>query len=68
MILASAVVDLIDAPSGGLGKFRVEVWGKEPNDYVRIYQINAKNEDDAAREGLSKFEAEITALLERNSK
>ena len=68
MILASAVVDLIDEPSGGLGKFRVEVWGKEPHDYVRIYQINAKNEDDAAREGLSKFEDDITALLERDQK
>lgn len=67
MILASAVVDLIDVPHGGLGKFRVEVWGKEPNDYVRIYQIDAKNEDDAAREGLTRFDADITALLERKA-
>jgi len=67
MVFASAVVDVIDAPppSGGLGKFRVEVWGKEPHDYVRIYDISAKSDDAAAREGLDRFVADIEQLLQK---
>lgn len=67
MILASAVVDVIDAPPAhghGLGKFKVEVWGKEPHDYVRVYEIAAKDDNIAAREGLDRFVADITRLLE----
>jgi hypothetical protein len=65
MIFASAVVDVIDAPPayGGLGKFKVNVWGKEPHDYVRIYEIQAKTEGDAAREGIDRFVADIEQLL-----
>ena len=67
MILASATVDIIDAPpphGQGLGKFKVEVWGKEPHDYVRVYEIAAKTDSMAAREGLDRFVADITRLLE----
>ena len=54
------------APSAqhGLGKFKVEVWGKEPNDYVRIYEITARDDNMAAREGLDRFVEEITKLIE----
>lgn len=54
MIFASATVDLISA-----GKFRVEVQGKEPHDYTRTYEILAKTEDEAARQGLDTFVEEI---------
>lgn len=66
MIYANAVVDVIDAPPAhghGLGKFKVEVWGKEPNDYVRVYEITAKDDNMAAREGLDRFVEEIGKLI-----
>jgi hypothetical protein len=66
-ILCSATVDVIDAPPAhgkGLGKFKVEVWGKEPHDYVRIYEITARDDNMAAREGLDRFVEEITKLIE----
>jgi len=68
MIYANAVVDVIDKPPAhgqGLGKFTVTVYGREPHDYVRIYQISGKSEDVAAREGLEKFVSDITELLAR---
>lgn len=66
MVFASAIVDVIDPPSphGGIGLFRVEVWGKEPNDYVRIYEIHAKDDKSAAFEGIERFGRDITKLLE----
>ena len=66
MILANAVVDVIDAPPAhgqGLGLFKVEVWGKNPHDYVRIYEIRAKDDNLAAREGLDRFVEEIEKLI-----
>lgn len=67
MILANSVVDVIDEPPAhgqGLGKFRVTVFGKEPHDYVRIYEIQAKSDNVAAREGLDRFIDEIERLVE----
>ena len=67
MIYANAVVDVIDAPPAhgqGLGRFKVEVWGKEPHDYVRVYEIQSKSDNMAAREGLERFCEEITRLVE----
>lgn len=66
MIFANAIVDVLSAPPAhgqGLGKFRVEVWGKAPHDYVRVYEIAAKDDNMAAREGLDKFVEEISALI-----
>lgn len=66
MIYANAVVDVLDAPPAhghGLGKFKVTVWGKEPHDYVRVYEIQAKDDNMAAREGLERFDDEIMRLL-----
>jgi len=68
MIRASAIVDPIEAPpphGKGLGRFRVEVWGKEPHDYVRVYEIAAKTDNMAAREGLDRFVREIEDLLNK---
>ena len=67
MIYANSVVDVIDAPPAhghGLGKFKVTVWGKEPHDYVRVYEIQGKDDNMAAREGLERFAEDITRLLE----
>lgn len=66
MIYANAIVDIIDAPPAhghGLGKFKVTVWGKEPHDYVRSYEIQAKSDNMAAREGLDRFVDEISRLI-----
>lgn len=71
MIQASAIVDVIEEPpphGKGLGRFRVEVWGKEPNDYVRVYEIAAKSDNVAAREGLDRFVVEIGDLLKKQEK
>jgi hypothetical protein len=66
MILANAVVDLI-SEGANLSTFRVEVWGEQPHDYSRIYEIMAKDEDSAAREGLDTFVSEITDLISRET-
>lgn len=65
MIFASAIVDVIDAPPphGGLGKFRVEVWGKEPHDYVRVYDMQARTDAEAARAGIDRFVQEISEMI-----
>jgi hypothetical protein len=64
MILANAVVDVIKAATPkGLGLFKVEVWGISPNDYVRIYEIQAKSDTMAAQQGIQRFVAEVEALL-----
>lgn len=66
MIPANAVVDVLEAPPvpGGLGRYRVEVWGKEPYDYARVYEIAAVDANMAAVEGLQRFSDEISALIE----
>lgn len=69
MIFANAVVDVVDdvpAHGHGLGKFKVTVWGKEPHDYVRVYEIAAKSDTIAAREGLERFSDEIGRLISEN--
>lgn len=69
MIKARAIVDTNIAPPStgrGLGSFRVEVCGELPHDFVKIYTIHAPNEDAAAREGLDRFVAEVTASLQES--
>ena len=62
-VLASAVVDVLKpATPVVLGRFKVEVWGKAPHDYVRLYEIMAKNDTIAAQEGIYRFVAEMEAL------
>ena len=46
-----------------LGKFKVEVWGKEPYDYVRAYEISAKSATLAAQEGISRFKEEMNRMF-----
>jgi hypothetical protein len=63
-ILANAVVDVVrPATPVGLGQFKVEVWGKPPHDYARVYTIDAKSDTMAAQEGLSRFVDEVEALI-----
>lgn len=66
MVFANAVVDTIKSPGVGLGLFRVEVWGRSPTDYVRVYEIPAKDKDVAAREGLDRFVSEMSKLVKDN--
>lgn len=59
-VLANAVVDVVKpATPKAVGHFKVEVWGKEPYDYVRYYDIMAANENLAAQEGIARFVAEM---------
>lgn len=62
-VLANAVVN-VEKPATPktLGHFKVEVWGKEPYDYVRYYDIMAKNENLAAQEGIARFVAEMEQM------
>ena len=62
-VLANAIVDVITpATPINLGNFRVEVWGKEPYDYVRVYEIQSKNDTLAAQEGIRRFVEEMELL------
>lgn len=59
-VLASATVDVIKAATPvAVGRYSVEVWGKEPYDYVRRYEIIAQNENVAAQEGIARFVEEM---------
>lgn len=61
-VLASAKVDAIHAPTPiKPGLFYVEVWGVAPHDYVRTYEIQAKNDTVAAQEGIRRFVFEMEA-------
>ena len=63
-VLCNAIVDVEQPPAKdgkGLGRFRVEVWGRDPHDYVRIYQIQATSDTLAAQEGLRRFVDEMEA-------
>ncbi len=65
-VLAQAVVDIIIPPTVfSLGKFKVEVWGKEPHDYVRHYEIQAKSDTLAAQEGIQRFVEEMERLASK---
>lgn len=62
-VLASAIVDVIKpATPRAIGHFRVEVWGQAPYDYVRHYEIMAKNDTIAAQEGIRRFVNEMEKL------
>jgi hypothetical protein len=57
-------VDVDKEPTAvSLGRYRVEVWGRQPHDYVRVYTINAASYTLAAQEGLRRFSDEISLLL-----
>jgi len=59
-VLANAIVDTLKPPTPlALGLFKVEVWGVEPYDYVRTYEIKSKNDNLAAQEGINRFVAEM---------
>ena len=62
-VLANAIVTVI-RPATPLksGLFKVEVWGIDPFDYVRTYEIEAKNDTLAAQEGINRFVAEMETL------
>jgi hypothetical protein len=63
MVVANAIVDVIEANTPvSLGLYRVEVWGRDPYDYTRHYEIRAQNDTMAAQEGIRRFVAEMEAL------
>lgn len=63
-ILCRATVDVeLAATPIKLGRFRVEVFGEPPHDYVRVYTIQAKSDTVAAQEGLRRFVEDIEQLL-----
>lgn len=64
-ILCNAIVDeihIVKPGEVGLNKYKVEVWGIEPHDYVRIYEIHGKSDTIAAQEGLKRFVEEMDQL------
>lgn len=64
-ILAQATVEVIRAPTPIItGRYRVEVTGREPHDYVRYYDVLAHSEGAAAFEGIQMFSEDIVSLLE----
>jgi hypothetical protein len=62
-VLASAVVDVLKPSTPvRVGRFKVEVWGQVPYDYVRTYEIMAKSDTVAAQEGIRRFVSEMEAM------
>jgi hypothetical protein len=62
-VLASATVDVITPNTPvRIGNFRVEVWGQDPYDYVRHYEIMAQSDTIAAQEGIRRFIDEMETL------
>ena len=62
-VLANAVVDVLKPSTPvRIGHFKVQVWGKEPYDYVRTYEIMAKSDTIAAQEGIRRFVKEMEAM------
>ena len=51
-------------PFVGLTGYRVEAWGDEPHDFVRVYTIDAKTATVAAQEGIRRFVEEMESLLD----
>lgn len=65
MIRCKAFVETIRPPTPFRpGDYEVQVTGEEPNDYVRIYRILARTEDEAARDAIDRFMTDIDKLLE----
>lgn len=68
MISCSAIVDILEERSPpAMSRWRVEVWGKEPDDYTFVYEILAKTEKDAAQEGLKRFSDDVERLIAQES-
>jgi len=63
-VLAQATVDVI-RPSTPLssGLFSVTVWGQEPYNFTRVYEISAKSDTVAAQQGIRRFETEVSLLF-----
>jgi len=64
-VLCNAVVDdihIVKPGEKGLNKYKVEVWGVEPYDFVRIYEIAMRSDTLAAQEGLRRFVEEMETL------
>jgi hypothetical protein len=63
-VLANATVDVIrPSTPKRLGIFKVTVWGKPPADWVKTYEIQAKSDNIAAREGIDRFVREVQAMV-----
>ena len=62
-VYANAIVDvIIEATPVKMGRFKVEVWGKPPHDFIRRYEINANSDTLAAQEGIRRFVEEMEKL------
>lgn len=64
-VLANAIVDVIQ-PSTPIkqGLFKVQVWGREPYDYTRTYEIMARNDTIAAQQGIARFVKEMEQVAQ----
>jgi len=65
MVFASATVDIIKPSTPkAQGLFVVHVWGQEPYNETRDYEISAQSDNIAAQEGIRRFVAEMEASTE----
>jgi len=65
-----AIVDVVREtvpPFAGLTEYRVEAWGYEPYDFVRVYTIDAKSDTVAAQEGIRRFVEEMESLSDKKA-
>lgn len=59
-VRANAIVDKIKKD-----QWLVEVWGRDPYDFIRRYEIEAKSDTLAAQEGIRRFVDEMEALRDQ---
>jgi hypothetical protein len=63
-VLAQAIVDVIRPSTPVMfGLFKVTVWGQEPYNFTRVYEIPAQSDNMAAQQGIQRFETEASFLF-----
>lgn len=62
-VLAQAIVDVIRPSTPVMfGLFSVTVWGQEPYNFTRVYEIPAQSDNMAAQQGIQMFVNEMSLL------
>ena len=68
-VLAKAILDVTKQPTPTtLGSFSVEVWGEEPHDFVRHYEIQAKTMSENTIKQIIKDLAPQLRYIKQNDK
>ncbi len=61
---ANAIIDVLEAGPGGVGRFRVKVWATHPpfRGQQRVYECVAASEKEAAASSIGRFVGEMKRI------